>query len=258
MTTMLSVLVGIIFALTVLFYGSIFVCERSIKKDWRKAQADYERTVPFTLLRGAYERNPDDWELLYYYAKYKGNAVGLPTYREWNRYWAWRNGMKEDTERKRKEAEKAEKKRKSDELAAELLAVYAEKQTPPKPPTTGTNAITPTEKKKQDAPVLISAIVRSWDGKITIPAEKGRPVAGNGDEKIFGYVQNLGPVETLNDGRPYNIDPDSGEVFYPAIKGNFYKVYYWVIKPSVEILVVGGDHDLEELKQHIEKLKTTR
>lgn len=64
---------------------------------------------------------------------------------------------------------------------------------------------------------------------------RGTPVAGQGYDSVFCYVQEVGSGSQVRvDGNPYQLGDDKTILGFAATAGKTYKIWYWVSEPSTE------------------------
>lgn len=86
------------------------------------------------------------------------------------------------------------------------------------------------------APTLICADIQASGTSITVPvATYGTPVAGQGFDAAYCYVQTVGAgSKILSDGVSYPISSAGVISNFTASSGTTYKVWFWVNKASTE------------------------
>ena len=97
------------------------------------------------------------------------------------------------------------------------------------------------------APTLVCAKITASGESISISNDlNGTPVAGQGFDKAFAYVQTVGEGSTvLGDGTPYEINLSSGNAVtgFTATSGKTYLVWYWVNKATTEYTTILANID---------------
>ena len=94
------------------------------------------------------------------------------------------------------------------------------------------------------APTLVCSDVTATGATLTIPEGAGTPVAGQGFNEAFAYVQTVGEASTVSgDGTPYSIDASGNIVGFTATSGTTYKVWYWIDKATTEYVRMSSKFD---------------
>lgn len=97
------------------------------------------------------------------------------------------------------------------------------------------------------APTLVCADIVASGTSISIDATaNGTPVAGQGFDAPFAYVQTVGEGATVSGtGTPYAIDAANGYAItgFTAASGKTYKVWYWVNKATTEYTTLLANFD---------------
>lgn len=94
------------------------------------------------------------------------------------------------------------------------------------------------------APTLVCSDITATGATLTIPEGAGTPVAGQGFDEAFAYVQTVGEASTVSgDGTPYSIDASGNIVGFTATSGTTYKVWYWIDKATTEYVRMSSKFD---------------
>ena len=97
------------------------------------------------------------------------------------------------------------------------------------------------------APTLVCAKITASGTSLAISSDlNGTPVAGQGFDSAFAYVQTVGEGSTvLGDGTPYAIDLSSSNALtgFTAVNGTTYLVWYWVNKATTEYTTILANID---------------
>lgn len=89
------------------------------------------------------------------------------------------------------------------------------------------------------APTRVCMDITATGSTLTIANTKGTPVAGQGFNSIFCYVQTVGEASSiLSDGVPYSIAADGTVEGFTAQSGTTYKVWYWVNAATTEYTTI--------------------
>lgn len=94
------------------------------------------------------------------------------------------------------------------------------------------------------APTLVCTDITATGTTLTIPTSGGTPVAGQGYNSVFAWVQTVGSGSTLiSDGTPYAIDENGNVTGFAAVSGTTYKVWYFVDKATTEYATLTSQFD---------------
>lgn len=96
------------------------------------------------------------------------------------------------------------------------------------------------------APTLVCQKVEAKGETININVTGGTPVAGQGFNSVFCYVQTVGEGSTvLGDGTPYAVDTSNGNAItgFTATTGKEYLVWYWVNNATTEYTTILANFD---------------
>lgn len=94
------------------------------------------------------------------------------------------------------------------------------------------------------ASTLICVDVTAASSTLTIPETAGTPVAGQGFDSAFAYVQEIGAASSVSgDGAPYAIDGSRNITGFSATSGKKYKIWFWVNKATTEYATLTSKFD---------------
>ena len=94
------------------------------------------------------------------------------------------------------------------------------------------------------APTLVCQDIAASGATLAIPETSGTPVAGQGFDSAFAYVQEVGAASSVSgDGTPYPIDSSGNITGFTATSGKTYKVWYWVNKATTEYATLTSKFD---------------
>lgn len=94
------------------------------------------------------------------------------------------------------------------------------------------------------APTLVCADVTASSATLAIPETAGTPVAGQGFDSAFAYVQEIGAASTVaGDGTPYSIGNGGSITGFTATSGKKYKIWFWIDKATTEYAALSSKFD---------------
>lgn len=94
------------------------------------------------------------------------------------------------------------------------------------------------------APTLVCVDVTASGTTLTIPETAGTPVAGQGFDSAFAYVQVIGAASSVaGDGTPYAIDGSGNITGFTATASTKYKIWFWVNKATTEYATLTSKFD---------------